>query len=100
MLLYAILMSLYLPGAMVIAHSLPEQRAMELLRSPWVWMTVLAIHLGQWRFAACVKRGLHRKDRMWLTRIAPAPMFLLSAVVFSHGIAGRGDSARAHSPPA
>jgi hypothetical protein len=32
---------------------------------------------------------------MWLTIIAPAPMFLLSTIVFSHGIAGQGDSAGA-----
>jgi|CZKS01.1.fsa_nt_gi hypothetical protein len=95
LLLYAILMSLYLPGVTVIAYSLPEQRAIELLRSPWVWVTVLAIHIAQWRFAAWVKHALHHKDRMWLTIIAPAPMFLLSTIVFSHGIAGQGDSAGA-----
>ena len=82
LLLYATLMSLYLSG-------IPEQRAIELLRSPWVWMTVLAIHVSQWRFAAWVKHALHCKHRMWLTIIAPAPMFLLSAVVFNHRIAGR-----------
>jgi hypothetical protein len=47
LLLYAILMSLYLPGITVIAYSLPEHRAIELLRLPWVWMTVLAIHIAQ-----------------------------------------------------
>jgi hypothetical protein len=95
LLLYVLLMSLYLPGATVIASSLPDQRAILLLRSPWVWITFLAIHLAQWRFAAWVKHGLHHKDRMWLTIIAPAPMFLLSTIVFSHGIAGKGDSAGA-----
>ena len=95
LLLYAILMSLYLPGVTVIAYSLPEHRAIELLRSPWVWMTVLAIHVAQWRFAAWVKHGRHHKDRMWLTIIAPAPMFLLSTIVFSQGIAGQGDRAGA-----
>jgi hypothetical protein len=95
LLLYAVIMSLYLPGATVIAYSLPEQRAIELLRSPWVWMTVLAIHVAQWRFAAWVKHGLHHKDRMWLTIIAPAPMFWLSTIVFSRGIAGRVEIAGA-----
>jgi hypothetical protein len=95
MFLYAVMMSLYLAGAMGIAHSLPEQRAIALLGSPWVWTTVLAIHAGQWRFAAWVKHGPHRKDRMWLTIIAPAPMFLLSAVVFSNRFARTVDSAGA-----
>jgi hypothetical protein len=93
LLLYALLMSLYLPGATVIAYSLPAQRAIELLRSPWVWMTFLAIHVAQWRFAAWVKHGRHHKDRMWLTIVAPAPMFLLSTVIFSDGIAAKVDSA-------
>lgn len=93
LLLYALLMSLYLPGATAIAYSLPDQRAIELLRSPWVWMTFLAIHVAQWRFAVRVKHGVHHKDRMWLTIIAPAPMFLLSSVIFSHGIASRVTSA-------
>jgi hypothetical protein len=82
--LYAVLMSLYLPGAIGIAYSLPGQRALDLLGSPWVWTAVLALHVGLWRFAAWVKHGPHCKDRMWLTVIAPAPMFLLSAVVVSH----------------
>jgi hypothetical protein len=93
LLLYAMLMSLCLPGVTVIAYSLPEHRAIELLRSPWVWMTILAIHIAQWRFAVLVKHGLHHKDRMWLTIIAPAPMFLLSTVIFSHGVANRVNSA-------
>jgi hypothetical protein len=73
--------------------ALPEQRATELLRSPWVWMTFLAIHVAQWRFATWVKHGLDHKDRMWLTIIAPAPMFLLSTVIFSHGIVNKVESA-------
>jgi predicted transporter len=93
--LYAVVMSLYLPGAMGIAHPLPHQRAIALLSSPWVWTTVLAIHAGQWRFATWVRHAPDRKERMWLTILAPAPMFLLSAVVFSNRIAGPVDSAGA-----
>jgi hypothetical protein len=93
--LYSVLMFLCLPGATGIAHSLSEQRAIALLGSPWVWTTVLAIHAGQWRFAAWVKHGPHRKDRMWLTIVAPAPMFLLSAVVFSNRVAASARGAGA-----
>ena len=70
LLLYAILMSLYLPGVTVIAYSLPEQRAIELLRSPWVWITVLTDAL----LSGALRRGWRTgsticKDRMWLTII-------------------------------
>jgi hypothetical protein len=88
-------MSLYLPGAIGIEYSLSEQRALELLRSPWVWTAILAMHVGLWRFAAWIKHGLHVRDRMWLTVIAPAPMFLLSAVVVSHHFLNVVDGSRA-----
>jgi hypothetical protein len=92
LLLYIILMSLYLEAAMRIAYSLPQQRALNLLSAPFVWTGVLAMHLGLWRFAAWMKRVPHGKGRMWLTVIAPAPMFLLSAIVVSHRIVGVVDS--------
>jgi len=92
LLLYAILMFLYLAGAIGFAYSLPEQRELELLRSRWVWVGVFAFHLGLWRFAEQMKRGPRGERRLWLTIVAPAPMFLLSAIVVSRHIAGAAES--------
>jgi hypothetical protein len=94
LLLYAILISLYLAGAIGFAYSLPEQRELELLRSRWVWVGVLALHVGLWRFAEQLKRGPQGKRRLWLTIVTPAPMFLLSAVVVSRHIAGTAESSQ------
>jgi len=93
--LYAILMSLYLPGAIGIAYSLTEQRAFELLGSRWVWMAVLGLHVGLWCFATWAKHIPRGKDRMWLTVIAPTPMFLLGAVVVGHHFLGVVDASAA-----
>ena len=95
LLLYAILMFLYLAGAIGFAYSLPEQRELELLRSRWVWVGVVAFHLGLWRFAEQMKRGPRAERRLWLTIVAPAPMFLLSAIVVSRYVAGAAGSSRA-----
>jgi hypothetical protein len=95
LLLYAILISLYLGGALGVAYSLPEQRVLELLRSRWVWAGVLTLHLGLWGFGAWMSHGPQGRHRAWLTVIAPAPMFLLSAIVVTHYIARTADTSRA-----
>ena len=95
LILYAILISLYLAGAIGFAYSLPEQRELELLRSRSVWVGVVALHLGLWRFAEQMKRGPRGKRRLWLTIVAPAPMFLLSTIVVSRYVAGAAGSSRA-----
>jgi len=90
--LYTVLTSFYLLAAMRTAYSLPEGRAAELLRSPWIWVLTLLMHIGLWRAAIWFRRRPMREG-MWVIALAPAPMLILSILAVTHYLAdGTGSS--------
>ena len=86
LLVYVALTSLYLSVAMVTLGSLPQGSALTFLRSRWVWALTLITHVGLWRLAVWFKRRPIREG-MWTIALAPAPMFILSLILASQGIA-------------
>jgi hypothetical protein len=81
--LYCGLTLFYFLVALRIWHSLAPEEAMNLVRSPRVWVLTLLMHAALWFVAAWFKRRPQSDNKMWIMAVAPAPMLILAVVAFS-----------------